>query len=672
MANVTVTITGDAASLRRALGDAGSQLDAFQAKAKQVGDQATSIGRSMTIGVTLPLVGLFKTAFDELSQSAAATAQTEAVIKSTGGAAHVTAGQVDELSSSLLKKTGIDDEIIKGGANVLLTFKNIKNEVGAGNDIFTQATKATLDLSVAFGKDMTSSAILVGKALQDPIQGVSALRRVGVQLSDAQVDQIKHFVELGDVMSAQKVILGELTSEVGGSAAAYGDTFAGQLSKAKEELKNAMAAILEVAIPVMQQLADWAVSAASAFQDLPGPVKEIAVVFAALVAAAGPATYVFGAVAKAVSGVIGIIQTASSVFQTLALKAMYAWDALKNMDKATILQYGAWAGFIAGAVAVGVAIDTYLGGSEGGLAKFAEGVKKAQDAGKNWGQTIVAGAKESAAPLDELRSRLETLRISQENVNKQYDAGKLSAAEAAAQHGRYAGAIDEVKGAIAGYKQSQDEARAADAARKSELDQVAAGTLSLANASDSARQAVTDLASAQLAAAGGALGLEQANLNVEKAQDAFNQAVQAYGPFSREAREAGLALQSAHLAVWAAADKATDSQDDFTRAVQQGPSAIDALIAKTRDEIAANGDATGALSERIYKLLEAKLAIEGIPTSHVTDVIVNGVYDGIAAANELKARIDALQDKTINITARFNAESGGVLAPGQGVYYPGG
>ena len=90
-----------------------------------------------------------------------------------------------------------------------------------------------MDLSVAFGKDMTSSAILVGKALQDPIAGVSALWRVGVQLSDSQVELIKNLVAVGDTMGAQKVILAELTREIGGSAAAYGDSLAGQAFKAR-------------------------------------------------------------------------------------------------------------------------------------------------------------------------------------------------------------------------------------------------------------------------------------------------------------------------------------------------------------------------------------------------------------------------------------------------------
>ncbi len=346
---VTVNILGDANSLKSALGESESALSSFAAKAQSVGERATSIGRSMTFGVTLPLIGLGKVAFDELEQSAKASAQTEAAIRSTGGAANVAAEQVDRMATSLLKKTGIDDEVVKGGENILLTFRGIRNEAGKGNDIFNQATKATLDLSVAFGKDMTSSAILVGKALQDPIAGVGALRRVGVQLDDQQQAAIKTFVQSGDIMSAQKVILKELTTEVGGSADAYGKSLAGQASLAKEELKNAGAEILASTAPALKTLAGFALDAARGFASLPEPVKALGVGLAVVVAISGPLAYTFGAISKAVSGVISILQSAASASETFALKAMYAKDAIA----AHAVQIGAWGavvGLAAGAI----------------------------------------------------------------------------------------------------------------------------------------------------------------------------------------------------------------------------------------------------------------------------------------------------------------------------------
>lgn len=152
------------------------------------------------------------------------TAQTAAVIKSTGGAAHVTAKEVQEYTTSLSNQTGVQQSVIQANANMLLTFTGVRNEVGKGNDIFNQATKTVLDMSVALKEDGKNAAIQLGKALNDPIKGVTALARVGVTFTAQQKLQIKAMVDSGHSMAAQKLILGELNREFGGSAAAQETT----------------------------------------------------------------------------------------------------------------------------------------------------------------------------------------------------------------------------------------------------------------------------------------------------------------------------------------------------------------------------------------------------------------------------------------------------------------
>jgi hypothetical protein len=138
---------------------------------------------------------------------------------------------VENLAAAIAKKTGIDDEAIQSGENLLLTFTNIQNRVGEGNDIFNQATQTITDMSVALGQDFKSSAIQVGKALQDPILGMTALRRVGVSFTEKQTEMVGKWVEQGQVLRAQKFILGELTREFGGSAEAQA-TASGKMSVA--------------------------------------------------------------------------------------------------------------------------------------------------------------------------------------------------------------------------------------------------------------------------------------------------------------------------------------------------------------------------------------------------------------------------------------------------------
>lgn len=159
-------------------------------------------------------------AFKQFEDAEKISRQTDAVLTSTGHAANVTAEEIEGLAASISELSGIDDEAIQAGENLLLTFTNIRNEAGKGNDIFDQATMAITDMSVAMGTDMKSAAIQVGKALQDPILGMTALRRVGVSFTAAQTEMVNKWVEQGQVLRAQKFILAELTKEFGGSAEA--------------------------------------------------------------------------------------------------------------------------------------------------------------------------------------------------------------------------------------------------------------------------------------------------------------------------------------------------------------------------------------------------------------------------------------------------------------------
>lgn len=162
----------------------------------------------------------------EATEAAKTQAQTEAVIKSTGRAANVSGRYVADYAQRLSQLAAVDDEAVQAAENLLLTFTNIKN---VGKDrIFDRATASVLDMSVALKQDLKSSSIQLGKALNDPIKGITALSRVGVSFTAKQKERIKSFVAEGRVVEAQKVILAELSREFGGSAAAAasaGDRF---------------------------------------------------------------------------------------------------------------------------------------------------------------------------------------------------------------------------------------------------------------------------------------------------------------------------------------------------------------------------------------------------------------------------------------------------------------
>jgi len=180
--------------------------------------------------------------------------QLAAAIRSTGGAAGLTADELKRHASALQKVTNIGDEVTIGAQAMLLTFTRI------GRDVFPEATEAVLNVATAMKTGLKESATLVGKALNDPIRGLTALNRVGITFTQTQKDLIKVFQESGRTMEAQKIILKELEIQFGGSARAVADPLiqlGNVIGDVGEEIGKGLIPIVNsfanVAIPVFER-----------------------------------------------------------------------------------------------------------------------------------------------------------------------------------------------------------------------------------------------------------------------------------------------------------------------------------------------------------------------------------------------------------------------------------
>jgi hypothetical protein len=170
-------------------------------------------------------------------------AQLEAVVASTGGAAGLTTAQLVAMADEMQRLTTFEDDAVIGAEAVLLRFTKI------GGDVFPRALKSVLDMSAA-GKDLSASAMLVGKALNDPVKGLTALTKIGITFDAAQKDLIASFLRVGDVAGAQGVVLDQLKIKYGGSAEAARNTLGGAL----ESLGNNFGNLFEIAQPGTESL----------------------------------------------------------------------------------------------------------------------------------------------------------------------------------------------------------------------------------------------------------------------------------------------------------------------------------------------------------------------------------------------------------------------------------
>jgi hypothetical protein len=231
-----------------------ASVDKLNRSFKDAETNATSLDRAFS-GLqsqlknfaTVAAVGAFlNKVIDETSAAQFAQAQLQAALKSTGNVAGQSVTQVNAMASALQETTVFADDAVTAAQSLLLTFTKV------GGETFPRATKAIADVAQAMGTDLKSATIQVGKALQDPIMGVTALSRAGIQFSDAQKEMIKQMVETNRLADAQSIVLKELETQFGGSAEAAGKTLGGAI----ERLKNSFGDLFEISESASEGVVD--------------------------------------------------------------------------------------------------------------------------------------------------------------------------------------------------------------------------------------------------------------------------------------------------------------------------------------------------------------------------------------------------------------------------------
>lgn len=154
---------------------------------------------------------------------------TTALVSATGMAAGRTAEDIERLSREIGLGTLAATNEVRQAAGQLLTFRSVAGET------FDRTLRAAQDLAaVGFGS-ITSAAVQLGKALEDPEQGITRLERSGISFTRNQRELIRNFVETGRVADAQRLILAQVEKQVGGAGAAAAGGLAGAFDSLTEQ-----------------------------------------------------------------------------------------------------------------------------------------------------------------------------------------------------------------------------------------------------------------------------------------------------------------------------------------------------------------------------------------------------------------------------------------------------
>jgi hypothetical protein len=220
--------------------------------------------------------------------------------------------RMTEFADATMLATAVDDEIIKSTQAKLLTFANLAKTADQVGGAMDRATLAAIDLAAAGFGEAEQNAVQLGKALQDPVKGITALGRAGVTFTEQEKEKIAVLVESGKVLEAQDMILSAIETQVGGTAAATA-TSSAKMSVAFGEMSESIGKAL---LPLVQTLVPLMVSFFNIVGENSGVVAVLAGIFAGLAVAilavnfalnANPIVKVITLIAALAAGIVLLI-----------------------------------------------------------------------------------------------------------------------------------------------------------------------------------------------------------------------------------------------------------------------------------------------------------------------------------------------------------------------------
>lgn len=254
---LNVEILGEFKKLTAATQGAQNSLSGLQKKASGI---ARGIGRVVgALGISLGFAAMvrgFKETTAAAEEAKVADARIDSIAKSMnefGDQAQKTTKRIKDYAQQQSLLVGVDDEVIKATQAKLLTFRNLTKTAGEMGGAFDRATDAAIDMAAAGFGTAESNATQLGKALNDPIKGITALNRAGIQFTEDQKALIQSLVDSGRVLEAQDLILKEIESQVGGTAAATA-TASEKMSIAFGEVQESIGQVL---LPLFEKITEW-------------------------------------------------------------------------------------------------------------------------------------------------------------------------------------------------------------------------------------------------------------------------------------------------------------------------------------------------------------------------------------------------------------------------------
>ena len=250
----------------------GKLNEANESAERLNGTMETIKGTLATLGVGFAIfegASFIHEAVESFHQLEQNTAKVEANLESTGNKAGINMKMIEDWGKKLRETTGISTAEIRDMQSQMLTFPSITK------DTFEQSMGQVADIAKQTNHGLTETAIMYGKALSNPEEGLQKLQRYGVILTEQEKARIVQVQHTNGLVAAQKEMMELIkTSGYEGVAAKMFD--ADPLGRYKVMMGSVKGAVGELAMEtliVLKPALEWF---ASSLKDGVSNLKDLA------------------------------------------------------------------------------------------------------------------------------------------------------------------------------------------------------------------------------------------------------------------------------------------------------------------------------------------------------------------------------------------------------------
>jgi len=244
-----VRFIGDAKDLLKTTKRIDSNVRGLSAGFKKLGGFAKIALGGFAI---TKVVGFLKQSVRAADDAAKAQKRLDAVFTASGLKGSKLFKDLNQQAKSIAIKLGIDDAEVAAVQLKLSAYLEAFAFQGAeGAKKFEEVTKLAFDIDAAGLADAETAAKTLGRVLLEPLDAASRLKKLGIQLTNDQIDSIKELVAQGKIAEAQSIILDAISKQVGGTAEA--NTTA--LDRLNTAISRIVGAIGILFLPLLEPLA---------------------------------------------------------------------------------------------------------------------------------------------------------------------------------------------------------------------------------------------------------------------------------------------------------------------------------------------------------------------------------------------------------------------------------